>query len=438
MLSPNTILIAYVLVMIWLGAFFLRMACGLCQMTLPSWRRSIISVVLVSFLAYLTFDFGAYVLVRSMEDVLIRLPQWYSFGMWFREPIALKWYILAQTGVLKFAPLVPAIIVAGILQVIVFEAQVNFAIGLAVVLLQWTATIVAGYIVSLLFGVVLSSVGWPPQPQTVARSPEAPTSLQVLPAPAEGAVISAEEFLEKAKDKLKEYADSHIEELKEGLGPFTQHLPEPVNNFLERGGWWWVLGALGILALLWLRSLVRRMTRPVKRKKRTARKAPRTGPRLKEDLAWIGAGYTEDAPQYVTVKRMPARLRLVILSLGSRHAGELSEDMADRVLDWIQPGLAAAAAYESPGVRVWPPFYSADGFARAVASNVPIREPKGMKSHWVLVAGQVKMGQTIIHVGMALYTEKPNSLRSIQVQRERWVDVLGIEKSAAPAGTRWS
>jgi hypothetical protein len=423
--------------MIWLGAFFLRMACGLCQMTLPSWRRSLVSVVLVSFLAYLTYDFGAYVLVRSMEDVLIRLPPWYSFGMWFREPIGLKWYILAQTGVLKFAPLVPAIIVAGIVQVIVFEAQVNFAIGLAVVLLQWTATVVAGYIVSLLFGAVLSSVGWPPQPQTVARTSEAPTSLQVLPAPVEGAVTSVEESLEKAKDRLKEYADSQIEELKEGLGPITQHLPEPVNHFLDRGGWWWVLGVLGILALLWLRSLVGNMTRPIKRK-RTKTKPTRTAPRLKEDLAWIGAGYTEDAPQYVTVKRMPARLRLVVLSLGSRHAGELSEDMADRVLDWIQPGLAAAAAYESPAVRVWPPFYSVDGFTRALASNLPIREPKGMKSHWVLVAGQVNMGQTIIHVGMALYTEKPNSLRLIQVQRERWEDVLDIKKTAAPAGTKWS
>ncbi len=124
----------------------------------------------------------------------------------------------------------------------------------------------------------------------------------------------------------------------------------------------------------------------------------------------------------MTVKRLPARLRLVILSLGTRHTGELTEDMADRVLDWIKPGLAAVASHESPAVRVWPPFYSAEGFATAVAANVPIHEPKGMKSHWVLAAGQVKMGRTIIYVGLAVYTEEASSLRMIRVKGEHgWI-----------------
>ncbi len=120
-------------------------------------------------LGVLTFDFAAYVIVHSMEDFIIRLPPWYSYGMWFREPFFLKWYVLSHAGPLRFVPFLPAVVVAVVLQVIVFEAQINFGFGLLIVFLQWTATIVAGYIVSLLFGVALSAIGWAPQPPPTAR-----------------------------------------------------------------------------------------------------------------------------------------------------------------------------------------------------------------------------------------------------------------------------
>jgi hypothetical protein len=473
MLSPHAIFLAYVLLMVLLSAFFLRLACGLCQMTLPTWRRSIVSVLLVSFLAYLTFDFVAYVIVRSMEDFIIRLPPWYSYGMWFREPFFLKWHVLSQAGPVRFVPFIPAVVVAAVLQVIVFEAQINFAFGALIVFLQWTATIIAGYVVSLLFGVALSAVGWTPQQALVSRVPERPrggavrrsksaesspktakdskgpdqaganpseepASLQVIEGRSEDAV-APREFLEKARDRLKAYADSHLAELEKDLGPLTKHLPEPVRTFLDGGGWWVVLGVAGLIALLWLRSLVRKLTRPQKRSKHRKRKMVRkktSGPKLKEDLAWIGSGYAEEGAQRLTIKRLPARLRLVILSLGTRHTGELTEDMADRVLDWMKPGLAAVVSHEPPAVRVWPPFYSAEGFATALATNVPIREPKGMKSHWVLVGGQVRMGRTIIHVGLAVYTEQASSLRMLRVKGERWMDVFDVEAVGESAGAR--
>jgi hypothetical protein len=360
-----------------------------------------------------------------------------------------------------------------VLQVIVFEAQVNFAFGALIVFLQWTATIVAGYIVSLLFGVALSAAGWTPQQAAATRVPERPrvetarrsgsaesspntakdskgpgeaganpseepASLQVIEGRSEDAG-APQEFLRRARDNLKAYADSHLAEMEKDLGPLTKHLPEPVITFLDGGGWWAVLGVAGLIALLWLRSLVRRLTRPQKRSKQKKRKAVRKkapGLKLKEDLAWIGSGFAEEGAERLTIKRLPARLRLVILSLGTRHTGELTEDMADRVLDWIKPGLAAVASHEPPAVRVWPPFYSAEGFATALATNVPIREPKGMKSHWVLVGGQVRMGRTIIHVGLAAYTEQVSSLRLLRVKGERWLDVFDVEAVRESAGAR--
>ena len=46
-LSAHAVLIAYWAVMLVLCAFFLRMACSLCRMDLPSWRRSLVDVVVV-------------------------------------------------------------------------------------------------------------------------------------------------------------------------------------------------------------------------------------------------------------------------------------------------------------------------------------------------------------------------------------------------------
>src|SRR4051794_8050075 len=70
-LSPQVILLAYWLAIIGIAALFLRLACSLCQAGMPSWPRALISVVLVTFIAYLTFDFTEYLLMRSMQDVVI-------------------------------------------------------------------------------------------------------------------------------------------------------------------------------------------------------------------------------------------------------------------------------------------------------------------------------------------------------------------------------
>src|SRR5262249_53049703 len=244
------------------------------------------------------------------------------------------------------------------------------------------------------------------------------------------------EYLKDAATNLKDYADSHLEEVNEELEPVTKHLPEPVRHFLEKGGWWVVFGVLALLALVWLRSVVRRLggafAKPRRKKKKHRTKSDAV--RLKEDLSGLGEAFTEEGPQQVTVERLPARLRLVILSQGSRSTGELTEEMAGRVLDWMKAGLARATAADFPRVRVWPPFYSAGSFAIAFTGNVPIPEPKGEKSRWVLVSGQVRMGRALLHVGLALYADHETTLRHVPVRGERWQSVLGIRETRQPVG----
>src|SRR5689334_8869829 len=91
--SPHMILAAFWAVMVVLAAFFLRMACSVCRMDLPTWKRSLVSVLLVSFLAYLVFDYTGYLVMRSLQDIKIQVPPWYGYHLWFREPIGLKLHI---------------------------------------------------------------------------------------------------------------------------------------------------------------------------------------------------------------------------------------------------------------------------------------------------------------------------------------------------------
>jgi hypothetical protein len=132
LLHPHVILIAYWLIMIVLAAFFLRLACSLCRAGIPSWKRSFISVLVVTFLAYLAFDFTCYLTMRTMDGVLLQVPPWYSYGLWFREPIGLKWYIVSHAGPLQFVPLILGLFVAGLLQFIVLQADVTFGFGLLI------------------------------------------------------------------------------------------------------------------------------------------------------------------------------------------------------------------------------------------------------------------------------------------------------------------
>lgn len=452
--ATQAIPLTFAIVMVLLSAFFLRLACGLCAGTLPSWRRALISTFVVSILAYLTFDFFAYLIMRSMDGVKIQVPPWYGFKYWFREPIQLKWFIISQVGVLRYLPIIFALCAAGVLQVIVLQAEVKFRVGLMIVLLQWGVTMLAGYIFLLLFGVAVDTTGWT-MPGPVAHAPTAEdrkkpsknkpakTDPKVEPAAPESASDSlqvfksdAKETFERAWTNLKGYADTYLEELKVQLAPLTNHLPESVQNFLNDGGWWAIIAVVGFIALLWLRSIVRRLKRAMKPRKKKKKRSRKVQADLREKLSEIGHAYTEEGTHQLTVKGVPARLRLVILSLGARSSDRLNEEMVDRVLDWIKPGLAEATATDYPRVRLWPPCYSVDGFASQFANFVSIPDPRGAKSHWVLLSGQVKMGQVIVNVGLAAYTDTPTAMRNIKIKREDWLGVVGVQATSEVAQAR--
>jgi hypothetical protein len=468
------------LVMVVFSAFFLRMACSICGMDLPSWRRCFVSVVIVTFLSYLVFDFTGYLVMRTLADTGLQVPPWYGYRHWFREPLGLKLAIIQHSAFLRYLPFIFALCAAGVLQVIVLQAQVTFRFGLLIFAMQWGATILTGYILLLVLGVGLESLGWKPGPapneqaqaqdkgkqppprkgRKVGQRPKKGVGKKTTPAPpepadshatgseqgsstglrhdAEAAAAASKEYLEHAGKNLRAYADTYLDEVKEAAAPVTKHLPEPVQQFLERGGWWAIFGVLFLIILLWLWSILKRLAGALSHpRRRRKKKVPKKlAGSLRESLKRIGEAYTEEGPRQVTVKGMPARLRLVVLSPGGNSAGQLTPAMVDRVLDWIKPGLAEVTTGDFPRIKVWPPFYSLDGFATAFAANVPIPGPKKEPTRWVLVAGQVKMGKALVQVGLALHADEATTLRNVKVKGEHWLDIIGVKETRQLAGAR--
>jgi hypothetical protein len=395
--------------------------------------------VFVGGAAFLTVEFTSYVIMRTMDDTLVKVPEGYGFTHWLREPIGLKWAIISKVPMVRYLPFVFALCAAGFLQTLLLELRTNFRMATFIFLVQWVLTIVIMGVVSVGVNFALRTLVRPPE-QAVAGAPGQPPPPA---APEAGSSsLAPKDKMEEVKvtagqfwDKLHTVVDPYLAEVKEALAPVTRHLPESVQHFLDAGGWWPVLAVAGLLALLWLRTTlraVRRLFRPKRRKKK--RRTVRVGMDLREDISELAAVYTDDPPDRVTVKGVPARLRLVVLSEASRTGQGVSEDMLDPLFDWIYPGLAAIVGPDYPRERLWPPYHSADGFDLAFAQNVSIPGGgRGQRTRWVLVSGRVEVGRQKINVGLAFYADKPTNLGHLKVRSGGWLDVLGVQQAVAGA-----
>src|SRR5262245_14520346 len=60
---------------------------------------------------------------------------------------------------------------------------------------------------------------------------------------------------------------SPMDAFKESLSPLTESLPPGIRDFLDAGGWWLVFVVVGLLALLLLDALLRRLWRAIFRRR---------------------------------------------------------------------------------------------------------------------------------------------------------------------------
>ncbi len=465
--------------------FCLRQACSICQANIPSYTRALADVVLTVPLTYFVFDLAAYVLMRLVSEAGVEVPPDYSYGEWLGESLQLKWAAIGLIPGLRYLMVVIALCVAGILQVLVLH--VTFRVGVLILALHVTFTLATLGLLALLMALQMGAVG-PEEEIDVPEAAAAPSRLVItradlLPSVEDlrsklsvaipkvdekGTLTRGEEETSKGEDKekpapaaketetspkvpapvrrtrtpmdraerflgsIRDRFDPYLESVRESSAPVTQQLPPPVQHFLDAGGWWLVVGGLALLSGMWLGALRERYELRLNALPERQVKRSRTDVGdVREDLETLPPFPGAPGPQRLTVKGLPARVRLIVLAPAGRDLADLAPELADTLLDWIRPGLSALVEHDAPQVRVWGRQYSPEGFARSFHNNLRCPDPEGARSRWVLVDGTVVVGRQRVHLGLALYCDQPNTIRHVTLSDGQWLDVLGVREPAS-------
>jgi hypothetical protein len=314
---------------------------------------------------------------------------------------------------------------ASILYVLLLKAP--YRISVVVLFLQWTLSLVSLAVLSFALTTTQGFLGrhftpttaGGPNPQAGGLPPGAPQ----LPS---GKVP---DWLKRPGEEVVRKLDPYLEPIKEAARPYTVHLPVIVQVFLDDGGWWLVLLALAVVAWFWARSLYRRVRRVLFGKRKRRKKVKVKAAPLLVDLFDVGDALTEEGPVEATVRQGPVRLRVVVIAPGVSYIGELLPEMAEGLLDYVKPGLADLLEYDVPRVVVWPRQPSEERFQQLFFDNMEIPEARGRRSHWIVLAGTIRLGRQKVHLGLAAYAAHASNLREVRIQKEDWESVLGLQKT---------
>src|SRR5262249_2473544 len=130
-----------------------------------------------------------------------------------------------------------------------------------------------------------------------------------------------------------------LDDLKARLAPLTDHLPQPVRDFLGSGGWWVVLGVAALLAFALLMLLIRWVERRFRRKDDHGDEDRA----LQLDLSGCPLPVTPLGDPYLACYHLPVRLRLVVVASPGRN-DKVDALAVEKLLDRIIPGLGLVAA----------------------------------------------------------------------------------------------
>jgi hypothetical protein len=215
-----------------------------------------------------------------------------------------------------------------------------------------------------------------------------------------------------------------MEEIKRILSPFTETLPPGVRDFLDAGGWWVVLGVVGLVVLLLLWALVDRLIRALFSRRKAI--PEESDAKFQENLADYPPLSQVPGDRLLTLYHLPVRLRLVVVApLGTETS--VDGTAIPQLLDRIVPGLGAFAVLEQARIRVWPPQLSQQGFTVAFHRRTRRPEPQNQPSHWMLASGRANVGGQAVLLGVGLWTDEPTTIGRVSLDMYQWLDVLRIK-----------
>ncbi len=470
---PSWLLFLELGILALVAAYLLQGICNATGTDLPSFRKGLMVTVLGAVVAFFTFDLLGYGLVRGTMDIThLMLPPEYGYFDWLKEPMALKWRAMGLVPILRYLPIVFAVCLAGIIYILGLGE--NWRIVVVILSVQWTLTALASMVLSFAMSNIVSTFVAKPKveeqqakatSQTIPRSPteyrnqarrassQAPQGQQPqqaqppLAAPGQlnpdeaepttlNAALSSHNWLGGGQivqwgheliDKFHELVDPLVKPMQEEVEPYLDHLPPVVREFLDDGGWLLVLLVVAVLGLLWVRSIYRRLTRSKRRRKNRSRATPQNPlQKLEVDLEQIGIAVNEPHKHQVTVRDFPGRLRLVVMAPAASYVGDLLPEMAESLLDYIQPGLGAVYENDTPRVLVWPRMSSEAKFLDLVQKVVKIPEERGRKTPWLVTAGTTQLGRQRIYLCVGTHLDRPSYMREIRVPQGKWSEILGI------------
>jgi hypothetical protein len=127
----------------------------------------------------------------------------------------------------------------------------------------------------------------------------------------------------------------------------------------------------------------------------------------------------------ILLEGLPVRVRLVVLA----PVGKTDIDVvnAEAILDQVIRGFGPVAGKDKPRVRVWPAQLSNAGFAPTFHRLVQSPDADRGQSRWVKVAGQARMGQRPVLLGLALYADEPTNKGEMTLQPDQWPEVFRVQ-----------
>lgn len=460
-----------------MAAFFQKMACGICGEGLPTNKKAIALAATTLIVTYLAWDFSGFGLVRFSKEAF--RPEFremihnMTYSSWFTFPLNVKVEAVAFVPMVNKFPYILALCVAGICTVL--GLTVTFRMGLVILVLQATMTITAFAVANFLFGftshILVSR--FPKQAAEVKEKileysrpvagnhghlPDKSTSEQnaksdrihknltkavsknqpsetrsnepgKTDSPPENGGSSAGQIFSIAYGsylQLSEFSSGYLTRINHSFSPVSGVLPESMRHFLESGGWWIVIGFALALILSWLRKVIRRVRKALKKKGKGRQQG---GPAGTIRLSEMPPPPSSPGDHFLTVKGIPGRIRVFAMSPGGSEAGELNTSMAEAVANHIKPGLGQVLDNDFPLVKVWNRQYSSSGFPYHFFSKVVSPDKKGNISNWSLLAGTVPLGKFKVHVGMAVEFMEQNNLGWLEVKPDQWMNVLDVRQT---------
>ena len=219
------------------------------------------TIVVMALAVFLTFDISGYLFARMMQDpqLGIAFPPGYHYWNWIREPQSLKWHVLGYVPLIRYLPVMFALCAGAIVQVLLWK--IPFRTGMIVFVNQLLVDIFAMAMLSLVFSFfigVQEGANAKTHPRHAAGGHAAahaggrtvaavPDGLQGMQHRIEQ--LGAEEGpLVRRLWRRWESVNQLLRPLYDLLQPVTRHLPLPVRDFLNGGGWLIVIP--GVIALL--------------------------------------------------------------------------------------------------------------------------------------------------------------------------------------------